>query len=258
MPLQDACGKIQNPLDPLLGKQSTTMSEPLAPEIDLYCERVSAFVFDEPLGLTSNLSFFIAAIALSRPSARQQAKHWILIAWLIAIGIGSGLFHAYATRLTLWLDVLPIQGFILSAMWILYRDHLHLSRVATGLVMVGFVIGSSLVPSWLLNGSASYLPAWLMLVIAALAHPTGSARQDLVKAASLFPISLTFRTLDLPLCEQWSYGTHFLWHIGNALVLFWIVRATQRQTETERHAFGDAARDGYTPSEQRITDHETR
>lgn len=235
------------------------MSEHNAPEIDLYCERVSAFVFDEPLGLISNLGFLIAAYLLARRGQHNnRPKHWVLIGWLVAIGIGSGLFHAYATRLTLWLDVIPIQGFILTAIWILYRDHLRLNRLITVLVLIAFIFISSRVPTWLLNGSAAYLPAWLMLVIAALAHPVGLARQDLVRAASLFPISLTFRTLDLPLCDQWPLGTHFLWHLGNAIVLFWIVRATQHHTHDQNQEVGDADHGGYTPREQRITDHETR
>lgn len=235
------------------------MSEHNKPEIDLYCERVSAFVFDEPLGLISNLGFLIAAYLLARHGRNNNyPKHWILIGWLVAIGIGSGLFHAYATRLTLWLDVIPIQGFILTAIWILYRDHLRLNRLMTALVLIAFIFVSSRVPSWLLNGSAAYLPAWFMLVIAALTHRTGLARQDLVKAASLFPISLTFRTLDLPLCDQWPVGTHFLWHIGNAIVLFWIVRATQYESHRENPGVGEAGLDGYTSRQQRITDHETR
>ena len=32
----------------------------MPPEIDLYCERVTAWVFDEPLGLISNVAFLIA------------------------------------------------------------------------------------------------------------------------------------------------------------------------------------------------------
>lgn len=210
------------------------------PDIDLYCERVSAWIFDEPLGLISNLGFLIAAWALiQRPRGFQLSP--VLILLLIAIGLGSAAFHAFATRLTLWLDVIPIQLFILSAIWILYRAHLGWPRFATALWVLAFVGLSSLVPRGLLQGSAGYIPAWLFLALAAFLHTPGKARNALINATALFPISLTFRTLDLPLCGSIPFGTHFLWHLCNALVLYWIVAATQYRLQ-----FGDHKGRAYT------------
>ena len=40
----------------------------------------------------------------------------------------------------------------------------------------------------------------------------------------VFAVSLTFRTIDEPLCSQIAFGTHFLWHILNSLVLFLLLR----------------------------------
>ena len=37
-------------------------------------------------------------------------------------------------------------------------------------------------------------------------------------------VSLTLRTLDEPLCGAWPIGTHFLWHLLNAVTL-WLVSA---------------------------------
>ena len=85
----------------------------MQPEIDLYCERTAVGLFNEPLGLISNVAFLIAAFYLSRQS-RQSIASYLLIAWLSVIGIGSGLFHAFATTATLLMDVVPIQGFILN------------------------------------------------------------------------------------------------------------------------------------------------
>jgi hypothetical protein len=32
------------------------------------------------------------------------------------------------------------------------------------------------------------------------------------------------RSLDMPLCAGWPVGTHFLWHLLNALLLYLLVR----------------------------------
>jgi hypothetical protein len=41
-------------------------------------------------------------------------------------------------------------------------------------------------------------------------------------------VSLAFRTADLPLCATLPSGTHFLWHILNAAVLYSLVRTMMR------------------------------
>jgi len=38
----------------------------MPPEIDLYCERTTVDILDEPLGLVTNLAFLIAAALLAR------------------------------------------------------------------------------------------------------------------------------------------------------------------------------------------------
>ncbi len=198
----------------------------MPPEIDLYCERVTAWVFDEPLGLISNVAFLVAAWVLYK-QPKGQNRSLLLIGLLTAIGLGSGAFHAFATRLTLWMDVIPIQLFILSAIWLLYYKNLQWPRWGAALALILFLGLSAAVPRGLLQGSASYIPAWLFLATAAFLHAPGPGRTVLVNATALFPISLTFRTLDLPLCGAIPVGTHFMWHLCNALVLYWVVRATQ-------------------------------
>jgi len=198
------------------------------PDIDLYCERVTNHWLDEPLGLTSNAAFLIAAWYCARhgTQVRSLGSRW-LIALLAAIGVGSGLFHATATQWALLLDVIPIQLFILSALWILLRSLLGLSFVMTALALMGFMAMSMWIPGHWLNGSAGYIPAWLALVLVTWQSPRGAARHWLGRASLLFPISLLFRTLDQPFCEMIPFGTHFIWHLCNAVVLAMIIEASK-------------------------------
>jgi hypothetical protein len=47
----------------------------------------------------------------------------------------------------------------------------------------------------------------------------------LLQAALIFSLSLFFRSIDGAVCPAWPAGTHFLWHILNALVLGVLIRA---------------------------------
>lgn len=217
----------------------------MPPEIDLYCERTTVDILDEPLGLVTNLAFIVAAALLAR-SRTQALTSYLLIAWLTAIGIGSGLFHAFANSFTLLLDVIPIQGFILTAIWVLYTQHLEWPKWRVIGLIALFIVVSALIPSGVLNGSLAYVPAWILLVIAAGLHPKGVVRLRLVFASLLFPVSLGFRSIDLLVCEALPMGTHFLWHVCNAIVLYWIVRAHQLFLESSSEV-GHSARGAYTP-----------
>ena len=49
--------------------------------------------------------------------------------------------------------------------------------------------------------------------------------------AAIFAVSITLRSLDLALCDEIKWqgratGTHFAWHLLNAIVLFLLIRAS--------------------------------
>jgi hypothetical protein len=43
-----------------------------------------------------------------------------------------------------------------------------------------------------------------------------------------FAAALTFRVLDLEVCNTWPAGTHFLWHLFNGLAVGLALRAADR------------------------------
>ena len=47
-------------------------------------------------------------------------------------------------------------------------------------------------------------------------------------AGALLILSLTFRSLDAPLCARWPIGTHFVWHILNGILLGWLIETYRR------------------------------
>ena len=62
------------------------------------------------------------------------------------------------------------------------------------------------------------------------AWSAGGARvlAGLALGAGILCLSLTARSLDLGHCEDFPLGTHFLWHILNAVMLGWMIEVWLR------------------------------
>jgi len=194
--------------------------------LDGYCERTHPGLLAEPFNAISNIAFLIAAILVLRLALRRPPDGPVVaLAILVGvIGIGSALFHTFANRLTLVADVAPITLFIYAYFFLAMRRILGLGAVAALALTVIFLLASLGVESLVrpfLGGSAGYVPALVaILAVAAAAWPREpEAAGLLLFAGAAFAVSLTLRTLDLPLCETFPRGTHFLWHALNALVL---------------------------------------
>ena len=196
--------------------------------LDGYCERQSPAYWAEPVNALTNLAFLIAAAALGRRSPGLPLAR-ALCGLLFAIGIGSFLFHTHANALTGTMDVAPILLFILVYIFAAARDFLGLKPWQALLCCAAFVPYAGVlgylfgqIPG--LGGSAAYAPVpVLILGFAVLARHTPQTARGLVIGAALLTLSLTFRTLDAPLCAALPLGTHFLWHILNAVMLGWMI-----------------------------------
>ena len=194
----------------------------------------------------------LTAFALvRRPSGQRGVPEALLVALMFAMGIGSFLFHTYATVWASYADTGPIGVFMLSYLVYALRRLLGLGWVLVGLGLAAFVAAlkfaggvqcqlalvsetaASRGPC--LNGTAGYVPAFLAMVAitAALAMARHPAWRYLAGASAIFLVSMTFRTLDGELCDQtrlygYPLGTHFLWHLLNATTLFILAMAAIR------------------------------
>lgn len=213
--------------------------------IDLYCERTIAGVWSEPLNALSNLAFLIASLAIWRLAQRQPkipTGIWLLIALTASIGIGSFLFHTFATRWASFLDTLPILLFQLCYIWLYSQKIVRMKYRYSGALLGGFFFASNFSKQFtdILNGSLSYAPAFLVLLGFAIYHYRQQKREPFILLIALgcFLLALLFRTLDQATCPYFSIGTHFLWHPSNgtllylsarALILNWSIRAKSGQ-----------------------------
>jgi len=199
--------------------------------LDLYCERLGPGLLAEPLNALSNLAFLYAALTIWR-TAGHRLDVRLLATLLAAIGLGSTLFHTFASPPTQLCDVIPI-----ALLQLLYL-HLYLRRVvaatplATSACLLLYILALAAASrtGMVLNGSLAYGPAALALLILGVMHYRLRARFEVLYAALLFLVSLAARSVDLMLCPQWPLGTHFLWHLMNAALLAVLLRAYQMAT----------------------------
>jgi hypothetical protein len=201
--------------------------------VDAYCERTGQGYWDEPVNALTNLAFLLAAAVMWRRCA-GLAKGRLLAAVLFAIGLGSWLFHTHATAWAGLADTLPILGFILLYFYAANRDFLGWPRwAAAGLALAFVPAAAVLAPLFgrlpFFATSAAYWPvALLILGFAALLPGPRETRRGLALGGALLCLSLTARSLDQALCPAWPLGTHFLWHILNALMLGWMIEVWRR------------------------------
>lgn len=201
---------------------------------DIYCERTGPEYWSEPANAITNFAFIISAIMIAflvRQQIRQGNRDiasWVFCTLIFAIGVGSWLFHTHATRWALLSDIIPIAIFILLYTWYALRRFAEAPVVVCGIGVL-IVLGiSRAVPELTGFQGGSYVAALLALVVIGgylrfmKSHIAGTA---LLAAAAVFFVSLSLRTIDLPLCSRFPLGTHFAWHLLNAVVLFIVARA---------------------------------
>jgi hypothetical protein len=210
--------------------------------VDGYCERLGPGYWAEPVNAITNAAFVIAALVMWRRAAGQPMAQ-ALAAALAAIGVGSWLFHTHANRLTGLADVAAIVVFILLYLYAASRDFLRLKPWQAGLATLAFLpYAAATVPLWAqvpgLGSSAGYAPVPVLILFYAwlLRRRAPETARGLAAGAAILVVSLTFRTLDEPLCGAIPLGTHFLWHVLNAVMLAWMIEVWLRHRRDDEGA----------------------
>lgn len=199
---------------------------------DLYCERLGPGLLAEPVNAITNAAFFVAAGYAwrdARALRRLDAATRTLIGLIAAIGIGSALFHTFATGWARLLDELPILMLQLLFLWTYARRVIGVA----GWVAAAFVAAYLALALYcrgfahLLNGSLVYAPALLMSLGLGLYHWVTQPRfrQTLLRAAFVLLAAIVLRTFDDAVCERFPLGTHFMWHLLVAAVAYLSMRA---------------------------------
>lgn len=197
-------------------------------QFDGYCERADFTYWAEPINAVTNAAFILAAVIMWR-RARGLAMAEVLCLLLFAIGVGSYLFHTHATLWAMTADVLPIGAFILVYLFAVNRDVVGLRTPFALIATFGFFPYAAAVV-WITQQHAFFqisnfywsVPLLLCLYAMPLRHRPGILPGFLIGAA-LLSLSISLRSVDEMLCPTLPLGTHFLWHILNAVMLGWMI-----------------------------------
>jgi hypothetical protein len=209
-----------------------------------YCERRDGGLWAEPLNASTNAAFLLAAAAAFVLWRRRPPDYPTLALILVscAIGLGSFAFHTLATPAAMLLDVAPIAVFIYAYFFLAFRRFLGLQVARAAGATLLFALASRIFSQSVsgLNGSVAYLPALgaLIFLTALLlgrrrrngpdARQSAQTARLLAAATSVFAASLFFRTVDRAVCNHFCFGTHFIWHVLNAVTIWLLLSALIR------------------------------
>lgn len=201
-------------------------------KVDLYCERTGPEFWAEPLGAWSNLAFLLSAMLILNMWRRKTPNDSISLFFIMLVfaqGVGSFLFHTLSTRWAGIADALPIVTFIVVYLTVALRRFLELGWLACAAILLVFVavvpiVGRALSPA--IGSTAVYMPALFAAFLVGFFYfpKNRELAIGIFAAGCVFALSLTFRILDLPLCGVVPTGTHFLWHIFNAIAVYMLLR----------------------------------
>ena len=215
--------------------------------VDLYCERLGPGLWAEPVNAITNAAFLLAAWAAWRISQQHRLTSpsvWLLLGLMVAIGVGSGLFHTFATTWARVLDVVPILLFSLIYIWVYSRRIVRLPAPRVAIFVTIYLVAALSARQFpdVLTQSLTYAPAAVVLLGAGSYHYLTQRAEplQLLYATGVFITALTFRTVDTPICPYVALGTHFLWHLFSAAMLCLLMNGLLVNLDTERSSLGEA------------------
>ncbi len=186
-------------------------------------------LWSEPINAVTNLAFLIAALIMWRRTAGVTGAR-VLCVILFAIGVGSGLFHTLATVWASLSDVAPIGMFILTYLFLVNRDVLGLPLWAAILGTLLYLPYAALllpvldhIPFVAISNFYWTVPILLVVYGFGLRRTQPETARGFFVGAAILTVSICLRSLDEILCPSWPIGTHFLWHILNAVMLGYMI-----------------------------------
>jgi len=196
--------------------------------VDGYCERTGPGLWAEPFNDLANLAFLVAAgMTWWRAGGRRTGR--LLAALIGLIFVASTVFHLVATR---WGAVADSTAILLFVLFYAIAFPRIFFRVPAKWAWLGAPAFLALTAAIAALGGSLYLPA--LVGLAGFAVVLGVKRDPyclhFAMAAALFALSLAFRSIDDVVCGDFPAGTHFLWHLLNAVVLYLVSNAMIART----------------------------
>lgn len=198
-------------------------------QFDSYCERTDLTLWSEPVNAVTNAAFIITALIMIFRTRDVAGARWLCVI-LLAIGVGSFLFHTTATAWAALADTAPIGLFILLYLFLVNRDVVGWPLWGVVLGTLAFIPYAALVvpvvnqiPFFAISNFYWTVPLLLVIYGIWLRRRVPETARGLLIGAAILSASITLRSLDEILCPVWPIGTHFGWHVLNAIMLGYMI-----------------------------------
>ena len=133
--------------------------------------------------------------------------------------------------------MLPIFIFIMTYVYVALRRFFGWSWWLAILGPVALIAQTPVYSALGLGGAAGYLPALVGLLVlgSCLLRADREVAISLLITATIFALSLSFRSIDELICSQNPLGTHWIWHCLNALTLYRVTRILAQRWDRHPH-----------------------
>lgn len=198
--------------------------------ISLYCARTGPGPWVEIFSLIATLSFFPVGLQVLRWGREQPVLRGL--GWMILmVGLALVWQHTYPSLASILLINLLTFAITLMIFFLVNRDvlgaSLALSAVLTGLILPFTAISLSvvsLVPG--ISSTAAYGGMLLMTLgyAALLRREAPATARRLFAAAITLAVAMSARAADSAVCPYFPQGSHFLWLLGVAALVWQVPR----------------------------------
>ncbi len=221
------------------------------------CERkVQNDIYAEPLNVITGIGFFIAAFMVylhckNHPEVRNERKIdiYIMIFLICLIGVASITFHMVPSKYTELFDIVTIVTFIHVFFYSFVVRVAGLKLFNITIVYLAFLGSTHMLVSQFpnaMNDSVAYLSSVVAIIFMAfyMRRKRRSAAGSYFVASIIGMVSLFFRSIDNFVCDQIPFGTHFIWHILNAFLIFILMKQLVRSINRRARMLRMAAEAG--------------
>ena len=206
--------------------------------IDGYCERTGPEFWSEPINAATNAAFLIAAYVMWRRTGGRLPMATALIVLLAAIGVGSFLFHTFATVWAAAADTTPIGLFVLLYVFaanLRFWGWTWWGATFATLAFIPYAViataGFEELPFFVISAFYWPIPLLIALYGLVLLGRVPETGRGLLIGAGILTVSLVARSVDEIACGAFPLGTHWLWHLLNAIMLGWMIEVYRRHME---------------------------
>lgn len=209
------------------------MDDLLGIPLPVYCEGGNSLeFFAEPLNAISNIAFIFAGLGIYRLLTKnriQQVEFKAVLILILFLGFGSFLWHATRNSYTLILDVVPAALSFAVITYIFLRNLIGNKLLALSIALLllptRFFI-SSFAPTDIISSLIRNLinATTFFLIILLSFRKYGKIAFEGLVVLTVYLAAIIMRIVDLQVCQTFPLGTHFLWHILDALAVYLVIK----------------------------------